>query len=159
MKKKLFYLLLFIFSNNISSQSLDDTFDWISRNSKGRETVDYDYNTKKLQIISFRGDWISVEEFNPKDIKTIKVSYKKDNWNSIQLHYDLSKDIYYSTYSLDSEFNEKPGTRKNYKNGIVYIDLYLNVDKEKIEQFKNAFLNIFKKLNIKITDDDEMFKD
>jgi hypothetical protein len=159
MKRILMLLLLSIFTSNISSQTLEETIDWIYRNGKGRETVNYDYSTKKLQIISFRGDdWTSVEEFDPKDIKSVKIDYKKENWNSIQLHFDLSKDIYYSTFSLDSDFKEETGTRKRYKNGRAYIDLYLNADREKIKQFKNAFLNIFKKLGININDDENMFK-
>lgn len=159
MKKITLILIITLGTNSLCSQSLDETFDWIARNSNGREAVDYDYEKKKLLFISFRGDsWRSVEEIDPKNIKTIKLKYGSNGWNSVQLHYNLSKDISYSTYFLDSNFNEKPETRKNYKNGKIYIDFNLNVNKEKIKQFKNAFLNIFKKLGINLNDDDEMFK-
>ncbi|MBC5836224.1 hypothetical protein G6N05_15155 [Flavobacterium sp. F372] len=152
MKTKILILFL-LFSSLVNSQSLDDTIDWITRNSNGSEQVKYDVKTKKLLLISVRkaGNRISslVKEINPNDVNSISIS-SSNNWNSVVINFKKGGS-YINSYIVSENINEKSNEGKIKMYGI---EISFEVDKIQIQKFKKAYINLLKEIGVKVIDGD-----
>ncbi|WP_437373870.1 hypothetical protein [Maribacter litoralis] len=147
-------LVFFLFINVSFSQSLEETIEWIGRNSSGREQIEYDKNENILYFFSLRragnNQATFVNAINPVDVNSISLKYGQDGWNSVKLNFKKGGTIV-TKYWLNekSEIEGEPTETKMYG-----FDISLNCSKELIEKYKKAFLHLFKELGIEVKDGD-----
>ena len=151
--RKLIVASLLLITSFSFCQSLIETIDWIGMNSRGREFVRYNKSKNKLQFVSVRtipnvDTSTSVQEFNPKDVVHISVVYKKSDWNSILITFKNEGSIVRSFFE-DEETKEQSNAETRKTRGI---ELYLNVDKQMIDKYKKAYINLFQKLGVTVKD-------
>lgn len=151
MKKQLILILLFT-SSFCFSQTQEETLDWITRNSEGREQAFYDENNGKLLLLSVRqaGNLLTtfVNEIDPNDVKSISVKYGDDGWNSINLNFKSSgSTVYY--YTVDKDFEVIGEIKSINKYGM---NISLKSDRDLINSFKKAYIHLFKTIGIEVKD-------
>lgn len=148
----IFTLSLLLFSFFSFSQSQEETLDWITRNSNGREQIFYNENDGTLLLLSVRqaGNLLTtfVDEINPNDVKSISVKYGNDGWNSINLNFK-SSGAFVNYYTVDKDF-EVIGEIKSIKK--YWMNISIECDQELIDSFKKAYIHLFKTIGIEVKD-------
>jgi hypothetical protein len=151
MTKALTIILLLISSFGFS-QSQEETMDWITRNSDGREQVFYNENDGTLHLLAVRqaGNLLStfVNEINPKDVKSISVKYGNDGWNSINLNFKSSGSTV-DYYTVDKNYEVIGEIKSINKYGM---NISIESDRELIDSFKKAYIHLFKTIGIEVKD-------
>jgi len=151
MKKQIILILLFA-SSFCFSQTQEETLDWITRNSEGREQVIYDKENNVLMLLAVRqaGSLLTtfVNEINPNDVKSISVKYGNDGWNSINLNFKSSgSTVHY--YTVDKDFEVIGEIKSINKYGM---NISIESDRDLINSFKKAYIHLFKTIGIEVKD-------
>jgi len=149
---KFLSIALLIFTTVSFSQSQEDTMDWITRNSDGREQVFYNEDDGTLHLLAVRqaGNLLTtfVNEINPKDVKSISVKYGNDGWNSINLNFKSSGSTV-DYYTVDKNFEIIGEVKSINKYGM---NISIQSDRELIDSFKKAYIHLFKTIGIEVKD-------
>lgn len=145
------YLTFFLISTFIaSSQSLDETIQWIGMNSKGREYVQYDKKTDKLQFISKRTlpddgrATLHIVEFNYKNVSTISLVPDDETWNIIVITFKSETNIKFLS-GISVKNAKAVGDSKSSVHPIT-----LKVDLEIAKKYQKAYLHLFKILGVTV---------
>jgi hypothetical protein len=150
--KKVLIIILLLISSFSFSQSQEETMDWITRNSDGREQVFYNENDEILHLLAVRqaGNLLTtfVNEINPKDVKSISVKYGNDGWNSINLNFKSSGSTV-DYYTVDKNFEVIGEIKSINKYGM---NISIESDRELIDSFKKAYIHLFKTIGIEVKD-------
>lgn len=149
---KFLSIALLLFATVSFSQSQEETLDWITRNSEGREQAFYNENDETLHLLAVRqaGNLLTtfVNEINPKDVKSISVKYGNDGWNSINLNFKSSGSTV-NYYTVDKDFEIIGEVKSINKYGM---NISIESDRELIDSFKKAYINLFKTIGIEVKD-------
>ena len=149
---KFLSIALLLFTTVSFSQSQEETMDWITRNSDGREQVFYNENDGTLHLLAVRqaGNLLTtfVNEINPKDVKSISVKYGNDGWNSINLNFKSSGSTV-DYYTVDKNFEVIGEIKSINKYGM---NISIESDRELIDSFKKAYIHLFKTIGIEVKD-------
>lgn len=149
---KLLSIALILFTTVSFSQSQEETMDWITRNSDGREQVFYNENDGTLHLLAVRqaGNLLTtfVNEINPKDVKSISVKYGNDGWNSVNLNFQSSGSTV-DYYTVDKNYEIIGEVKSINKYGM---NISIESDKELIDSFKKAYIHLFKTIGIDVKD-------
>ncbi|EMY82723.1 hypothetical protein pgond44_01340 [Psychroflexus gondwanensis ACAM 44] len=149
---KFLSIALILFTTVSFSQSQEETTDWITRNSDGREQVFYNENDGTLHLLAVRqaGNLLTtfVNEINPKDVKSISVKYGNDGWNSINLNFKSSGSTV-DYYTVDKNYEMIGEVKSINKYGM---NISIESDRELIDSFKKAYIHLFKTIGIEVKD-------
>jgi len=155
MNKFILLLILMGSGSTCLSQTMDETMDYITRVSQGREQVMYDKNKNIFMLISVResGGLISfVKEINPEEVNSVTVRNGNDGWNSINLNFKSGgSDVY--DYTVDKNFDLLDEVEKNHQYGV---NISIPADENQIKKFQKAYIHLFKLLGVEVSDG-EMF--
>lgn len=153
MKKILFISILTLSVTFSFSQTLNETIDWITRESDGREQVKYDKETNTLFLISVRqmDKMVSfVNEISPNDVKSISVKNNGGGWQLLNLNLKREGvDITYYTLDHNFELISEIKNQRQYGIGIS-----IECDETLINKFKKAYIHLFKLLGVEVKDGD-----
>ncbi|WP_242131345.1 hypothetical protein [Aestuariivivens marinum] len=132
---------------------MEDTIDWITRNSDGREQVQYYKDTNTLLLISVRdaGELVSfVNEITPEDVRSVSVKSSEGSWQNLNLNLKHGGTMVLY-YTLDKNF-EIIGEVKNIRQ--YGISISFNCSQSMILKFKKAYIHLFQLLGVDVKDGD-----
>ncbi len=148
-------ILCFFFSLSSSSQTLDETIDWIGSNSEGLAQVMYDESTGVLTLIKVqhlgpRSIMAFVSEIDPKAVASIDIKYGSDEWNDIQLNFKTGgTNVKSYTVNKDWELTMDPINTR-----MFGFDINLKTSRDYLPKFKKAYLHLFRQIGITVKDGD-----
>lgn len=155
MKKKLFYIFLIflLFTQFYKSQNFSETAQWISNNSGGKYQISYSQNgyfnvahvsTFYYEGVKEPGQYVYIQSFDPRAVTSVAV-LKDSKGYFLRLNFLKNGINVYSRWHDSKTIN---------KETMFALDIFLETDYENGQRFKKAFLNLFKNLNIKVSDGD-----
>ncbi|WP_299399106.1 hypothetical protein [uncultured Gelidibacter sp.] len=145
--------IIILFTTLSYSQTLDETVDWISRNSDGKEQIFYDKYENKVLFSAVRtagGLTSFVNEIKPNDVKSISVKYRNDGWQLLSVNLK-TEGVNVKSYTEDKNL-ELIGEKKYVRQ--YAISILIECDRSTIDKFKKAYIHFFKLLDVDVKDGD-----
>jgi len=150
---KYIYTLIILFLVNSSyAQSLQETINWISINTNGKQQVSYDKSENKLIFMSINQDGyysIYVREINPNVATSVSTQVGDNNWNTIIINFNSVHNVKY--YTLDE--NQKLKGKVNSVN-MYGLDISIESNKDMLERLKKAYIHLFNTIGVNVKDGD-----
>ena len=155
------------------SQTYSETVNWIANNAYSDDGMTKNqvlFSEKKdlIYIISiFVDNVVYFNEFNSKNVSSIRITKNRNGLYDLSLQFSNSTTIELGSAAFDNSRGSRwtLNTIKDDKfvnwwhvqEGKIGATVKLNCNLKKAERVKNAYINLFKTINHKVKDEDNMF--